>query len=208
MKDKDLITTIKGEVYKIEEYSPDIKLKQGFAYVKDAAVYPYRGEYVSDFSRDPGLYHVGKKRDKIHHFVKPFVIRQGSGYSLRDIREVSTNSILDIIENEGLIDIKSDVVLSEKGKLFVPRINPDDNFLSRLIKEAIVAKKVDLNDYKNRFKSEYEVNNYRRALLQNGNMSVDKFLKWCEVLDLSFNIVCYDSDISIQPMNKQITEGE
>lgn len=205
---EDKITIIKGEVYKVQEYRPDIKLKHGFAYVKNNFIYPYMGEYISKFSREPGIYYVGKKKDKIHHFIKPFFLRKGSGYLMQDIKPTNIKNILDIIEHEGLIDIDSDIILSEKGKLFAPRISDDDNFLSKVIKTAIVKKKIDLNDYKNRFKSEYELNNYRRALLQNGNMSVDKFLKWCDVLDISFEIKYFDRDNSIQPMNFVGTESE
>lgn len=203
----NLVTTIKGEIYKVVEYDPEMKLKTGFAYIKNNIIYPYKGEYVSGIRNEPGLYYVGKKKENIHYFVKPFAIRHGTGYLLNEAREINTKNILDIIEHEGLIDIDSDIILSERGKLFVPRISDDDNFLSRLIKRAIVIKKVDLNDYKNRFKSEYELNNYRRALLQNGNMSVDKFLKWCEVLDISFEITCFDGNNPAQPMNVQIVES-
>jgi hypothetical protein len=205
---EDKITIIKGEVYKVQEYQPDMKLKHGFAYLKNGLLYPYMGEFIDKFSREPGVYYVGKKKDMIYHFIKPFFIRKGSGYLESSIRSTNTKNILDIIEHEGLIDIDSDVILSEKGKLFVPRISHDDNFLSRIVKTAIVKKKIDLNDYKNRFKSEYELNNYRRALLQNGNMSVDKFLKWCEVLDISFEIRYFDIDSSVQPMNYEGTETE
>lgn len=205
---EDMITIIKGEVYKVQNYQPDIKLKHGFAYLKNGILYPYLGEFISKFTREPGVYHIGKKKDKIYHFIQPFFIRKNSGYSEKDIRVTNTKNILDIIEHEGLIDIDSDVILSEKGKLFVPRISSDDNFLSRVIKTAIVKKKIDLNDYKNRFKSEYELNNYRRALLQNGNMSVDKFLKWCDVLDISFEMKYFDRENSVQPMNFEGIECE
>lgn len=205
---KDMITIIKGEVYKVEYYVSDMKLKYGFAYCKNGIIYPYMGEFMDKFSNEPGVYYVGKKKEKIYHFIKPFFIRKGSGYLEADIKTANTKNILDIIEHDGLIDIDSDVILSEKGKLFVPRIAHDDNFLSRVIKTAIVRKKIDLNDYKNRFKSEYELNNYRRALLQNGNMSVDKFLKWCDVLDIDFQIRYFDKENSVQPMNFEGMESE
>ena len=35
-------------------------------------------------------------------------------------------------------------------------------------------------------------------------MSLEKFIKWCDVLDLNFEIILYDDKNAIHPMNDEI----
>lgn len=90
--------------------------------------------------------------------------------------------------------------------LFIPEINANDDPLKKIIKKAIIEKKVDINRYKSKFPEKYSLTNYKTALISTTKMSIAAFLMWCDLLELDFRFTVMDNgkDI-ISPLDKPIT---
>lgn len=95
------------------------------------------------------------------------------------------------------------------GETYVPVIKDTDDVLTRMMKLMIIDKKIVLSNYKNNGKKDYSVDNLRSAL--NGttvNMTISKFLDWCNLLGLEWKFEIFDDpDIPVlkAPLGKRLT---
>ena len=75
------------------------------------------------------------------------------------------------------------------GDVYMPELLPDDDPLERIIKLMLRHMKLILNDYRGKFPKKHGLDNIKSAL--NGatkNMSILKFLAWCEKFNLDWEI--------------------
>lgn len=187
--------------YRVKNFNPEKKLKQGYAYVKDNLVLPFRGKIkkseLGKIKLEIGIYKVVDKetKEEFYKVVKPLYRKE---YDIKNIYVIDKDYISDIIEEEG-IHVDKDIILMDSGDIFAPPILETDNILQRIIKTALKEKKIDLKAYANRFESATDMNNFRRAIMKHG-MSVDKFEKWCNILDIEYTIYFKDKPGCLNPM--------
>lgn len=191
---------IKKEIYKVKKFNPDKKCKKGFAYIKGKYVYPFMGE-PNDEKNKVGVYYTEENGYK---FIRPLNKKKADKYHIQNIYEINTDSINTIIKHEGVSDLDLDVILGETNDVFTPKISDQDNAMQRLIKEALELKQVDIKNYLGRFRDAGDLSNYKRALLHHGKMSLEKFIKWCNVLDLDYKITISDKKGAPNPMGQDI----
>lgn len=67
-------------------------------------------------------------------------------------------------------------------------IMPDDNHLKVLIKQIIQNNDIDLKDYRHKFKSDNHLNNMKRLLVADNNMTWEKFLEWLDILEYEYKL--------------------
>jgi pyruvate-formate lyase len=75
-----------------------------------------------------------------------------------------------------------------------------------IIKRALALKFIDIKNYAGRFKDAGDMSNHKRALLHHGKMSLEKFMKWLNVLDLEYEIVIRDKHGAPNPMNEELRD--
>lgn len=195
---------IKDEIYRVEKFDDEKKLKKGFAYIRGNLVYPYMGKLDDKKKKKVGVY---KDEDDSYRFIKPISRKKAEKYSIEKIYSIEKDTIKKIKEKEGLIARDLDIMLAESDEVFKPPICDSDNVLQRLIKKALDKKEIDIKNYVSRFDNPGDMSNFKRALLHHGKMSVEKFIKWCYVLDLEFTVTIRDKEGAISPMNEEISDS-
>lgn len=203
---KDMVLTNLGDgvFHPVFNYEEGIELKDEAGYIKGDFVYLYRGTYKRGESLEPGVY---IDFDKIV-FVDPITRGDVKRYSVVNVINVDTDKIIDEIINkkESFISLQDSEILISNSDVFVPTIKDTDDPLKKIIKQAIIEKKVNLSIYKNKVNNEYGLVNMKSALLRDTAMSIKYFKMWLEVLDLDFKIVLKDNGDpqNINPLKREI----
>ena len=81
------------------------------------------------------------------------------------------------------------------GDVFVPELEPDDDPLEKIIKLMLRHIKPIMNEYRGAFTKKHGLDNIKSAL--NGatkNMSIVKFLAWCDNFNLDWDILITNMD--------------
>ena len=91
-------------------------------------------------------------------------------------------------ENEELYNEEALADMNAATSVFVPIINENDDPLKKLIKQAIIDKKIDINRLKHKMPQKYGLTNMKSALIGKTKMSISNFNIWCELLGISYYI--------------------
>jgi len=197
------VIIIDDEYYEVEIFTKNEKLKKNTAYIKNDYVYIYRGKIRSEDDIDgPGIY----KLDKELIFIEPEG-KERNKYSIEKVNELSPSSIFDTISEDVSKFIQpSDIeIINNNSEIFTPTIRPEDDFLKYVVKKAILDKKINLKNYKDRFNNEYALNNMKSGLSKSTKMTVPNFIKWCEILGLDWEMTIRDSgEDTINPLSESI----
>lgn len=88
--------------------------------------------------------------------------------------------------------------LMNTGDVYVPELKESDDPMERAIKLIVLNMRLKLNERRGTFDKEYSLDNLRSAL--NGatkNMSILKFLMWCELLNLDWEFSLIDAEENV-----------
>lgn len=156
------------------------------AVIKDNLLYPIRGRKV-DRSK-PGYYFDGT----IGIYVKP---KNEEEYSTSNIIDFSsTDNIKDLLEKStALKDMERDI-LTNPDNIFIPVIDEYDEPEMKGLKEAIIAKKIDLEKYKQRFGKDY---NNDRKLFNRHDITIKKLKSFADKLDMKLTLILEDKDETV-----------
>lgn len=184
--------------YRVKKFNPNKKLKLGIAYhLEDRKiVLPFRGKTKTlEDCKMCGIYKVGNEIKFIYPFGKKKKL-----YSENNIYEQSLDYINGILETEDISNkLEQNILLLDTGDVFAPPIEKSDNLLQMIVKDILIRKQVDIKAYQPRFDSATDMNNYKRSLTNHG-MSEEKFRRWCEILDVDFEITYKDKKGCLNPM--------
>lgn len=72
---------------------------------------------------------------------------------------------------------------------FIPTINAEDDFLVTTVKKILIKQKLPLRAHLPKVPSMMTLTNYKRALLLNNTMTLDKFSKWLKLLGYEYEII-------------------
>ena len=96
-------------------------------------------------------------------------------------------------------------IINNNSEIFTPTIRPEDDFLKYIVKKAILDKKINLKNYRERFSNDYALNNMKSGLSKSTKMTVPNFIKWCEILGLDWEMTIKDNgDDTINPLSENI----
>lgn len=132
----------------------------------------------------PGIY----KEDWGSYLVHP---EDGDKtYSSDNIINFSnTGNIKELIEKSNkLKDLERDI-LTSPNNIFTPNITAEDTPAMRGMKEAIIAKNIDIYKYSSRFGANFQ--NDRRAFNAN-SITLDKMVKFFDKLDMKGTLIIED----------------
>lgn len=190
----DFLTTDAPKEFKLPEF------KENVAYLQGDYFYLYRGK-ISKKSEatKPGIYLLsekeysggGKKQEFI--IIDPKSEEEQIKYSYEGrIQNLDPDAIV-----EQLKGTKQILKLSVPGssKIFVPEVSLDDDLLKRAIKEILIQKNVDIDQYRDRFKDKNALFNFKQVLKKDGaKLSMLLFERGCEALNLKYAIVIEEAD--------------
>ena len=127
-----------------------------------------------------------------------FDVRNTIILDLNHIAEVTSDS--DIMYDEQAV-----MDMNNASSKYTPVIKPDDDYLKRIIKTAILLKNIDISRIKCKMENQYNLMNMKQALEKTTKMSVVYFAKWCEILGLDFTIIMDDNHTDkIDPLHQSI----
>lgn len=164
------------------------------AYVIGDYVYPYMGTVTVDDNFDklqPGIYKYGT----VYHYVPVRTKAEKETFSVDNITSISLTSIWNEVTNnkENFISEEDREMINSNVKEYRPTVKDNDDPLKKLIKEAIIEKGVNVNLYKGAFEKKHGLTNTKSTLNSKTNLTILKFLQWCEILGLNYKISVYDN---------------
>lgn len=165
----------------------------------DGFVYPIRNP-ASDFR--PGMYPMGYGMD---WFKQPMSKYEMQDYSQSNVIDFSeSKNFRDVIANQERLNREERSILTTINSLTVPTIQDSDEPAMVALKEAIIAKHIDLDSYDYRFGQSNFPNDKR--LLKKDSISLKKLVAYCNALDITATLTLKDANPDVpNPMGKEIT---
>ena len=174
----------------IGPFNEEENLIDNKGYIKDGYVWIYiKKKPLIDKNKYPYIYHV----DNGYEFSNPSK-ETLEGFSEKNIYDLSLMSIVeqtkptDIMYNEQAIND-----LNNAASRYIPIVHEEDDYLKKIVKEAIIRKNVDINRLKSKMQVSYNLLNMKQALEKSTKMSVVYFMLWMEILGLDFEIKIKDN---------------
>lgn len=87
-----------------------------------------------------------------------------------------------------LYDEKVMNTMSMSSTVFKPEIKENDDFLTKMIKQLILDKNIDLKTLVPLVEKPHDISNMKSALSGSTKMSVPNFIKWCELLNVEWEL--------------------
>lgn len=163
---------------------------------EDGLLYP-----ITNNKKTPGYYH--NEGDLFGQFIEPdqTQLYEYSNENIIDFNSVS--SMKEIVEKSiALRDMEKEILCSSDNK-FKPVIDEKDDLEMRALKEAIIAKNIDLDSYEHRFGPNY--NNDKRLFKKN-SMSLRKMKTFGNALDMRITLTIQDKNNNVaNPIGRVIT---
>ena len=162
----------------------------------DGYVYPVRS--LSDHR--PGAYMTGG----LDIFKPPTTATECAMYSEQNIIDFTkAEGMRDLITCSQMLSSAERSILTNIDNLFVPDIGESDTPEMQALKQAIIAKHIDLDKYESRFGPNY--NNDKR-LLRKDRITFDKFRTIGECLDIKATLIIEDASPDVpNPIGRPIS---
>ena len=201
---ESLVFIINNEQYPIEQLTGYTELKEGVYYLCGEYLYRYIGKCsLAELRKEFGVIGVVANRKMVHGFEDaPDEVKElysaSNIYNKKDLTEHNSDSILESYLNNYKMNNNLVIANHRKvvntGELYIPDLNEEDDALTRLMKLMIRHLKINRREYKSNFDKDYSFDNLVSAL--NGatvNMSITKFLTWCDLLQLNWKFELDDN---------------
>ena len=165
----------------------------------DGFVYPIRNP-SSDIM--PGMYCLGLGMDWFKPPMNKYEVQDYSQTNIIDFSEAK--NFRDVIANQERLNREERSILTTINSLTVPTIQDSDEPAMVALKEAIIAKHIDLDSYDYRFGQSNFPNDKR--LLKKDSISLKKLVAYCNALDIKATLTLKDVNPDVpNPMGKEIT---
>ena len=204
--DKTVIE-LRGQFYDYESLPYDLTtLRVDEAYAFDGNVLIYKGELPKDkksiVDKKGVFYTYENSNGKLD--VKVYL--DGDANSIERVIEVK-DIFTKVMENPEQFVTPEDVeIISNNTEVDLPKINDNDDFLTKVIKKVIINKNVNLKNYDNKIEDEYILSNMIQSLKKKDQkMSVLLFTRWVNVLGLDYELTVRDNgNDKIGPMKEDV----
>lgn len=165
-------------------------LEEGECYAFDGYALIYYGK-VKDLKGDPK---VGFYLDNNNELFINLPEDLKEKYSTKNIKEFNVSDIIDeMIENSDSFTSPEDMeVIQNSSDITVPTIRDNDDFLTKIVKRVIIAKKINLKNYEHKVDKSIFTNMKGSLNTEGRKMSVMYFKRWAEVLGFDFQIIIND----------------
>lgn len=168
-------------------------------YVLGDYIYEYVGEVDRMFNTQPGQ--IFKRDGKF--FINRLTSDMTDLFHISNITHVEDDGdSLDKIISEYMYNFSignniaknNQSKITTTGETYTPELKDGDDALTRIMKLMIIHKKLVLNNYRDSCDKKYSLDNIRSAI--NGatnNMTITRFLTWCNLLGLEWEFCLFDS---------------
>ena len=186
----------------------DVVIENGSAAVEvkvneDSFILPVRTTVGANMDK-PGLY--VNQNSPIHFLSFPKTEEEKELYCPSKEKILDYNDIATMqkcIEEKEKLDFETNRALEASDNKTIPPIKESDTPTMRALKEAIIAKNMDIDMYKERFGENFP-NDKRK--LNDDNVTLFILERYCQCLDMEADIILRDAPGNIaNPMNKVVT---
>lgn len=110
----------------------------------------------------------------------------------------------EVIEAQEKLNNSERAILTTIDNITIPEIGETDTPAMAALKQAIIAKKIDLDKYDYRFSADNYANDKR--LLKRDSITLPKLTAYAKALDIDIEMILRDKDPNVpNPMGKKIT---
>lgn len=193
-----------AEVIHLEDWNKPFV--DGRAYIIGHYVYVCRGPLSEAPSiKQIGLYTDGDKYELIH----PRNDREKEKYSSSSIKEINLNieSMMKeiITDMSNFIDNDDVEILNSNKEVSEFQVHENDDFLKKVIKQAITSKEINLKNYATKLPNKHDLGNMISILTKDTKMSVVNFKRFTEMLGLRWELTLEDDGTDrLAPLKEKI----
>lgn len=159
-------------------------------------VYPITKQYSDQV---PGVYNAGP----MLLYSTPDSMKQDPQYQASNIIDFeNVSSLQESIERQAELEQAERSVLISPDNIFIPIVQESDNPEMVLLKQAISRKQIDIDNYKQRFGSDY--NNDKR-LFDQSSITFFKLKRICDIFDMQATLTLEDKPNAPNPIGAKLT---
>ena len=201
------VISIEGDenIYSVVPYYKGVKLEKNTGYLRDGYVYIYRGDISRQKKFKNGIF--TDKKGKVYFALDP---DESNKYSFDNIKDDSIQSIIKQAEKvDPKLKRKIMKQITQSSDIYLPELDPNDDFMKHLIKLILHDKKIDIKQFKHKFTKSHGITNLKAALEtkssadgKKGSLTLSNMIKWMELLDMDIEVIFKDSEESDLPSGK------
>ena len=187
-----------SEFIRRSSLNPDIvaSLAEDTAIEKDGHVYPVTKQYSKDVT---GVTDLGK----VLLYSLTEQDKSADEYKVENIIDFeNVKSLQESISKQNQLMSAERTILVSPENIFTPVVKEEDTPEMKLLKQAICLKGIDLDNYKQRFGSDY--NNDRRLFEQN-SITFFKLKRLAEIMDMNVSLSLEDKPGAPNPIGEKLT---
>lgn len=187
-----------SEFIRRSSLNPDIvaSLAEDTAIEKDGHVYPVTKQYSKDVT---GVTDLGK----VLLYSLTDQDKNADEYKVENVIDFeNVKSLQESISKQNQLMSAERTILVSPENIFTPVIKEEDTPEMKLLKQAICLKGIDLDNYKQRFGSDY--NNDRRLFEQN-SITFFKLKRLAEIMDMNVSLSLEDKPGAPNPIGEKLT---
>ena len=187
-----------NEFIRRSSLNPDIisSLAEDTAIEKDGHVYPVTKQYSKDVT---GVTDLGK----VLLYSLTEQDKSADEYKVENVIDFeNVKSLQESISKQNQLMSAERTILVSPENIFTPVIKEEDTPEMKLLKQAICLKGIDLDNYKQRFGSDY--NNDRRLFEQN-SITFFKLKRLAEIMDMNVSLSLEDKPGAPNPIGEKLT---
>jgi hypothetical protein len=187
-----------SEFIRRSSLNPDIvaSLAEDTAIEKDGHVYPVTKQYSKDVT---GVTDLGK----VLLYSLTEQDKSADEYKVENVIDFeNVKSLQESINKQNQLMSAERTILVSPENIFTPVIKEEDTPEMKLLKQAICLKGIDLDNYKQRFGSDY--NNDRRLFEQN-SITFFKLKRLAEIMDMNVSLSLEDKPGAPNPIGEKLT---
>ena len=201
------VISIEGDenIYSVIPYYKGIKLEKNTGYLRDGYIYIYRGDISRQKKFKNGVF--TDKKGNVYFSLDP---EESNKYSFDNIKDDSIQSIIKQAEKvDPKLKRKIMKQITQSSDIYLPEMDPNDDFMKHLIKLILHDKKIDIKQFKHKFTKSHGITNLKAALEtksssdgKKGSLTLSNMIKWMELLDMDIEVTFKDSEESDLPSGK------
>ena len=187
-----------SEFIRRSSLNPDIvaSLAEDTAIEKDGHVYPVTRQYSKDVT---GVTDLGK----VLLYSLAEQDKDADEYKVENVIDFeNVKSLQESINKQNQLMSAERTILVSPENIFTPVVKEEDTPEMKLLKQAICLKGIDLDNYKQRFGSDY--NNDRRLFEQN-SITFFKLKRLAEIMDMNVSLSLEDKPGAPNPIGEKLT---
>lgn len=187
-----------SEFIRRSSLNPDIvaSLAEDTAIEKDGHVYPVTKQYSKDVT---GVTDLGK----VLLYSLAEQDKDADEYKVENVIDFeNVKSLQESINKQNQLMSAERTILVSPENIFTPVVKEEDTPEMKLLKQAICLKGIDLDNYKQRFGSDY--NNDRRLFEQN-SITFFKLKRLAEIMDMNVSLSLEDKPGAPNPIGEKLT---